>query len=590
MKDAPEAASLGIAAEEEARRRISRELHDDFCQRLAALTFELAAVRRKLPETDPRRAELDAVKGGLGELSEDLRRLSHDLHPAILERRGLAPALRDHCAEAARRHSLPVRCHLRGAEIPLPPHFALGLYRIAQEALSNAVRHSGARAIEVTLEATGGSLRLAVVDDGHGFDPSRGDSEGGLGLAVIAERAQLLDGHCRITSAPGAGTEVEVLVPLPSAETELRRLVRRHRRTVAAAALVILALGSGLVATAWQARRASQEARRADAAVHFLEDLFQAADPKHARSQPPGTREILRRGIARLDRELRGEPLLRARLLDTLGAIHTELGLYDEAGPLLRESLALRERLRGPDHPEVARTLLHLAALAHLSGQGDEVALFRRALALSEARFGTESAEVAEATHGLGTALASRGRLVEAETLFKRSLALHERLFGDRDPRLARILHNLGGIAYYRDRTAEAEQYLKRALALREATLPPDDPDLAGSLEALGLLRQQQGRLAEAAELLERQVRIAAQVYGPGHPTYARTLYNLGLVKKDQGDVAAARTLLERALAITGKTLAPGQPFHVMALAAVADLDFEEGRYAEAEPLYRQLL
>src|SRR5947199_831505 len=195
-----------VAEEEEARRHIAREIHDDLCQRLAALGLELGVVRRKLPEDDPRRGDLDVAGTHLSELAEDLRRLSHDLHPAILERSGLATALRDHCAEVERRHGLPVRLSLDGAERPFPPDVALGLYRIAQEALANVVRHAGARAVEVRLSVAQGTARLAVADDGAGFDPGAGRAAGGLGLASLAERAGLLGGRCRITSAPGTGT------------------------------------------------------------------------------------------------------------------------------------------------------------------------------------------------------------------------------------------------------------------------------------------------------------------------------------------------------------------------------------------------
>ena len=109
-----------IAAAEEGRRRVAWEIHDDYSQRLAALAFSLKAVGKGLPESDPRRAELDAACGGLAELGEDLRRLSHDLHPAALERRGLAEALRDHCAEIERRHGPRVELSLKGARDSFP--------------------------------------------------------------------------------------------------------------------------------------------------------------------------------------------------------------------------------------------------------------------------------------------------------------------------------------------------------------------------------------------------------------------------------------------------------------------------------------
>jgi tetratricopeptide (TPR) repeat protein/two-component sensor histidine kinase len=584
----PTAAGRRVAVEEEARRRIAREIHDDLGQRLAALGIELRVARRKFPENGPQRYELDAVAGSLTELAEDLRRLSHDLHPAVLERSGLAEALRDHCAEVERRHGLPVRFSLQAAG-PFPPDLTLGLYRIAQEALANIVRHAGARSVQVTLRIAGGDAHLTVVDDGAGFDPAVARGSGGLGLSSLDERARLLGGRCGVVSNPGAGTRIEVTVPLPGPELHrLRLLVRRNRGFLASAALVILALAGGLFATVLQARRAERESRRADEVARFLEELFRASDPRQARGTRPDTRELLRRGTERLGKEPRIEPLLRARLLDTLGGIHTELGLFDEARPLLDKALAIREH--GGEPLEVAATLVRLGTLAHLSGKGDAVPLFRRALALRESSLGPESAEVAEVLNDLGTSLAAKGRFDEAETVLRRTLALQERLWGGRDPRVAKTLHNLSGIAYYRGRLDDTERLLRRALAIREAVLPADDLDLAGSREALALLLRKRGRPAEAAALLERQVPIAEKIYGPEHPELARVLLNLGLVRVDLGQNAAARRLLERALAIDEKTLQPDHRQLVHTLAELADLHTSHGRYAEAEPLYQRLI
>ncbi|HSK81201.1 MAG TPA: tetratricopeptide repeat protein [Thermoanaerobaculia bacterium] len=592
----PPAGGRLIAGEEEARRRIARELHDDHCQRLAALGFELEAVRRQLAEGDPRRSGLDVLGANLAGLGEDLRRLSHELHPAILDRRGLSAALRDACGEIERRHGLPVRLSLPREEgqLPrLPQDTALGLYRIAQESLSNIIRHAAAREAQVTLRISSRQARLTVADDGAGFDAGEAHNAAGLGLASIEERAVLLGGSCRIASAPGTGTEIEVAVPLPEPEgalTQLRRGVRRHRRLAGSVALVLLTLAGGLVATASQARRAQQEATRADAVAQFLEELFQAADPRQARGEVPDARELLRRGAERLERELHDQPLLRASLLNALGGIHTELGLYDEARPLLAEALAVRERLHGPEDPEVAETLVHLGAVAHLSGKGEAVPLFNRALAIREDLLGPEHPDVADVLNNLGAALASRGRFDDAEAALRRSLAIQEKLWGERDLRVAKAMHNLGGIAYYRGGVDEAEPLLQGALEIREATLPEDDLDLAGSREALALLRRKQGRPAEAAALLERLAATNERVYGPGHPQLARTLLNLGLARVELGEDDEPRRLFERALAINEAALEPTHPQLVRTLAVLADLHCEHGRYAEAEPLFRRLM
>src|SRR4029079_3046086 len=107
----------------------------------------------------------------------------------------LAAALADYCAEVEPRHGLPVRLSLRDALGPFPPEVALRLYRIAQEAPANAVRHAGARMARVTLQVAAGEAHLAVADDGAGFDPEEARRSGGLGLASIEERAHLLGGR-----------------------------------------------------------------------------------------------------------------------------------------------------------------------------------------------------------------------------------------------------------------------------------------------------------------------------------------------------------------------------------------------------------
>jgi tetratricopeptide (TPR) repeat protein/two-component sensor histidine kinase len=574
-----------LAGEESARRELARALHDDHGQRVAALGFELRAVRNKLAQDDPRRIQLDGLSQRLSELGEDLRLLSHELHPAVLERRGLAEALRDAGAEIEARQGVRVELDFEGIERPIPPEVALALYRIAQEGLVNAARHAGSRRVRLVLRV-GAVVRLSMSDDGAGFDLAAARRGGGLGLTSMEERARLLGGRCRFVTAPGAGTRLEVSVP----RHRLGRWLRRRWGWVTAVALVVLALAGGLVATQLQARQTAAEARRSEAAVHFLESLFTAADPRQTPGEVLDARALLQRGSDRLNEELGEEPLLRARLLDTLGGIYTNLGLYGEARPKLEAALALRRGLLGDAHPEVAATLTRLGSLAHLSGEGDAEELYRRALAIREAQAGREPAELADLLNKLGVAVAAKGRLDEAEEFLYRSLALHEELYGAQDLRVAKMLHNLSGVAYYRGDPDAAEALVGRALAIREAQLGEDDLDLAGSREALALMLRDQGRHAEAVALLERVAEAVERVYGPDHPELARTLLNLGLTRSALGDDPAARALFERALGIEEQTLAPDQRLLVRTLAALAAQHLDLRRYSEAEPLYRRLL
>jgi len=402
------------------------------------------------------------------------------------------------------------------------------------------------------------SLLLVKAADGDTL-PISGIRDGDL--ARLIRRLKALAPEARPTAAEAAERLAWI-----------RGKPRRRRLRLLAAAVAAAFVLAGVKYTldlrherrqALEARRAAeQEALRADTAARFLEDLFQASDPREARGSLPDARELLRRGTERLgkDRDLAGQPLLRARLLDTLGGIQTDLGLYDEARPLLQEALAIRERLLGQGHPEVAGTLVRLGGLAQRSNRGDALALFRRALAIRETRLGPRNPGVAEVLNDLGMTLAAKGRFDEAEPILQRSLALQESLWGSRDPRVAKSLHNLSGIAYYRGRTGDGIRLQRRALAIREGVLPDDHPDLAGSREALALFLQKEGKIAEATRLLERVAATTEKVYGPEHPELARTLLNLGQAHADLGHPATALPLLERALAIREKALEPGHP------------------------------
>ncbi len=204
-----------LEAQEVERRRIARELHDDLNQGLALLSLELGILSQVPPasaaETADRMQELSArVK----ELSSTVHDLSHQLHPTKLEQLGLAAALGGLCRELAQCHGLEVRfAHHLGPGV-VPPDAALCLYRIAQEALQNVVKHSGSRHASVELSGTAGEIRLRVTDDGVGFDPGSAAGNDGLGLISMRERLLLIGGEIAIDSRPSGGTRLDVRVPV----------------------------------------------------------------------------------------------------------------------------------------------------------------------------------------------------------------------------------------------------------------------------------------------------------------------------------------------------------------------------------------
>jgi signal transduction histidine kinase len=203
-----------LHAQEEERRRIAREMHDDWTQRLALLGIDIAKLEKHLGTPEKALLLLRAMQEQLVGLSEDVHALSRQLHPSILEDLGLVEALRSECASFSRREGIHVV--YRPEEIPatLPKDVALCVYRVAQEALRNLAKHAAVNEAWVTLIGTGPELLLRVQDQGVGFDPAGGHSQPGLGLSSMQERVRLIQAEFSVTSAPGRGTTVEVRVPL----------------------------------------------------------------------------------------------------------------------------------------------------------------------------------------------------------------------------------------------------------------------------------------------------------------------------------------------------------------------------------------
>ena len=201
-----------MEAQEEERRRISRELHDDIGQRVSLLAIELDLVRQLLEGQEHLRDRVERAQAATGELGTDLHQLSHALHSSKLQYLGLPAALRELCTRMAEKHSLTVQLDCEEQRVALPEEEALALFRVAQEALNNVVRHSRATKVKVALTQTPTEVRLMVCDDGTGFDPVRKTS--GIGVIGMRERLRAIGGEFQIISAPEGGTEVHAKVTM----------------------------------------------------------------------------------------------------------------------------------------------------------------------------------------------------------------------------------------------------------------------------------------------------------------------------------------------------------------------------------------
>jgi signal transduction histidine kinase len=196
-----------IEAQEQERTRIARELHDNVSQRLALLMFELSG----LPENQSRAVDLHAR---VSEIAADVHALSHNLHSSKLDALGFATAMEMLCKEVGEQYQVRVALHAHDVPTQLPQETALCLYRILQEALQNAAKHSGVGDFDVRLWGTSDDMNLEVRDRGAGFDLEASKRGPGIGLVSMQERIQLVCGELSLESAPHRGTRIHARVPL----------------------------------------------------------------------------------------------------------------------------------------------------------------------------------------------------------------------------------------------------------------------------------------------------------------------------------------------------------------------------------------
>jgi signal transduction histidine kinase len=202
-----------LRAQEAERARIARELHDGISQQLAVLALDLDALQSRLPESrDVGRAEVAQLAEGVRTIAAELQKVTRGLHPARLEHLGLVPAVRA-LARDMEHYEFRVDVAESGWPDRIPSVVALSLYRVAQEALHNAAKHSGSSVVTVSFRGGEGALTLTISDAGKGFDSRRAGAFRGLGIVSMRQRLRAIGGALTITAAPGQGTQIEARLP-----------------------------------------------------------------------------------------------------------------------------------------------------------------------------------------------------------------------------------------------------------------------------------------------------------------------------------------------------------------------------------------
>ena len=204
-----------LTVQEDERRRIARELHDDISQRLAALAMDAASIGSQLDASSQSIPEwLDELQVKLVTINQDLHNLSRRLHPSILHDLGCMKAIRSECNTASDREGIAVEFTSDGDLDELSTDQAICLFRVVQESLRNIEKHAQTKSARVKLVRHDAVVTLTIEDEGIGFEPVDDRRRAGLGLVSMKERAILCDGKFTVESTPGNGTKVEIQIPL----------------------------------------------------------------------------------------------------------------------------------------------------------------------------------------------------------------------------------------------------------------------------------------------------------------------------------------------------------------------------------------
>jgi tetratricopeptide (TPR) repeat protein len=354
----------------------------------------------------------------------------------------------------------------------------------------------------------------------------------------------------------------------------------RERKVYAFAAIVFLAIG-GLSAGAPSPAPHLPEADKLDRQV---QELSKAA--KYSEAIPPATQSLHLR-----EKALGPEHPATATSLNNLATLYRDMGDYAKAEPLYQRALKIDEKVLGPEHPDTAGTLNHLAGLYWLMGDYAKAEpLWQRALKMREKTLGPDHPDTAASLSNLALLYYSMGDYVKAEPLYQRAIKIDEKALGQDHPVTANSLNNLATL--YRDMGdyAKAEPLWQRALKIDEKALGPDHPETAGSLNNLATLYATMGDYVKAEPLYQRALKIEEKALGPEHPYTAQSLASLARLYTDMGDYAKAEPLWQRALEIFEKALGPENPYTAASLTNLAELYRDMGDYVKAEPLHQRAI
>ncbi len=363
------------------------------------------------------------------------------------------------------------------------------------------------------------------------------------------------------------------------------------RRNKYGLAVLVLILGFSVTTTVlWKQAlherdQAIRERVRTEKMSRVLEDFLKIYNPDETRGKPVAARDMLARIQGKISKKLGDEPRLRTDMLEQVGAVSRNLGLYEDAAVLMAESLRISREIFPGDHPEVARRISNLAGVFYRSGEYEEAErLYREALEMRRRLGEDETVAAVAVMNNLALLLTHRGDYAGAEMLYRSGLAIRKKLYDPSHPRIANSLASLGALLYTRGDFAAAEALLHEVLEIRVKAYGPEHTAVARVHNNLGAVLLARGRLVEAELHCQQALAIRRQRLGEDHPETARTKRNLAVLLLARGETPTAGVLAPQVLGILSANQPAGDWQIADAVGVLGAYLAALGRYAEAEP------
>jgi non-specific serine/threonine protein kinase/serine/threonine-protein kinase len=377
----------------------------------------------------------------------------------------------------------------------------------------------------------------------------------------------------------------------PSRAYRARKYIRRHRVGVGLASAVVLLLLGFAIAQAVELRTIRKERDRADRITGFMTDMFKVSDPSEARGNDIRVREVLDKASTQIVNGLANEPEDQARLMQVMGDVYRNLGLYPQSESLTRRALAIDTRVLGANDPGTLKSMDTLSGLLTDESRYPEAEkMARETLERRTHVRGAEDRDTVNATRRLAQILADEGRYAEAEPVNRKTFEIARRKFGPADPDTINAEAALAINLAYAGKLTESDKTFRDVLQKDLATVGPDDLMTIKAESNLGSILLHEKKPAEAEKLFRAVIEKESRIFGPDHPRTLLDMGNLGLALSDQEHYPEAEKLFRETLAIKTRKLGAEHRSTLVTAGNLANVLRYEKKYAEAEQLIRQTL